>query len=173
MHDLLQGAADAIEAATGHLTVEQIDRPVPGAWSIGEILEHLTLSFSACAIGLEKAAASGNPKAGRRTLVRRLWRVLVVDLGYFPRARAAEAVMPRRSVSAENSRQAIHDALVRLDAALARAAERFGDQTPLLKHPYFGGLTVPQWRRFHWRHAVHHMRQVRRRSTAPLTNRPA
>ena len=39
---------------------------------------------------------------------------------------------------------------------------RFGDRTPLLNHPYFAGMSVRQWRKFHWRHTVHHMKQVSR-----------
>ena len=60
----------------------------------------------------------------------------------------------------------IDEALVRLDAVLDRAAERFGEGTPLLKHRYFAALTVRQWRRFHRRHTLHHLRQVRARASA-------
>ena len=37
----------------------------------------------------------------------------------------------------------------------------FGDSVPVSNHPFFAGLTVRQWRKFHWRHAQHHMKQVR------------
>jgi hypothetical protein len=88
-------------------------------------------------------------------------------LGYFPRARAPEVVYPRGSVPAERSREATVEALAAVDSALARAAERFGLATPLLKHAFFGAMTVPQWRKFHFRHTAHHMRQVRERATLP------
>ena len=162
MNAHLQRALDEVEAATGRLSVEEIARPVPGRWSVAEILEHLTLAFTVNVRALEKALASGDPKAGRPTPSQWLSRVLVVDIGYFPRARAPENVTPHGSIPPETSRSAIRDALATLDATLERAAARFGERQPLLKHAFFGGMTVPQWRVFHFRHARHHMRQVRR-----------
>lgn len=159
----LARARTAIRTTTGALTTEDIGRPVEGRWSIGEILEHLTLGFEVNTKALERAISSESTLARTPTLVQRAWRLLVIDLGYFPRAEAPESVRPRGSVEAEHSREAIDEALVRVDATLDRAAERFGVGTPLLKHPYFGALTVRQWRRFHWRHTVHHLRQVRAR----------
>ncbi|MGH8638452.1 MAG: DinB family protein, partial [Burkholderiales bacterium] len=43
MDSRLRSAFDAIEQAAGGLTPEVLARPVPGRWSIAEILEHLTL----------------------------------------------------------------------------------------------------------------------------------
>ncbi len=163
MHEHLQRARSAIEGATAHLTVELIGRAFPGKWSVAEILEHLTLTFTTNADALAKALASGEPRAARPTLLQFLGRVLVIDLGVFPRANAPAAVTPRGSIPPERAREAIAAALVRVDAALELAAARFGERTPLLRHAYFAGLTVRQWRRFHWRHTRHHMRQVRAR----------
>jgi hypothetical protein len=160
----LKIATSAIEAATGRLTVEQIGRRIPGKWSVAEILEHVTLGAMLTVEALEKALASGDTKARRPTLFQRLARVLVLDLGYFPRADAPANVTPRGSFAPEQSRGAALAAMAAVDSALARAADRFGEGTPLLKHPYFAALTVPQWRKFFWRHTVHHMRQVRRRT---------
>jgi hypothetical protein len=162
----LTRARTAVSTATGALTAEQIARPVEGRWSIGEILEHLTLSFQANAGALERAVASGATRAKPPTVVQRLSRLVVIGPGYFPRAQAPEAVRPRGTVEVERSREAIDEALVRLDAALVSAAERFGDNVPLLRHQYFGALTVRQWCRFHWRHTLHHLRQVRARARA-------
>ena len=162
----LAHARAAIRAATCDLTVERIAREVPGRWSIGEILEHLLLGFETNVAALEKALAAGATLASRPTFVQLLTRILVVDFGYFPRAQAPNSVQPRGSVGAEQVREAIDEALVRLDAVLDRAAERFGEGTPLLKHRYFAALTVRQWRRFHRRHTLHHLRQVRARASA-------
>ncbi len=162
----LKRAHDEIAAATAHLTVERIARQVPGKWSIALILEHLTLTFRLNASVLETALASGETRARRPTLYQWASRVLVIDVGYFPPARAPELVTPSGSIPPEQVRAAIAAALETLDATLDRAAERFGECTPLLKHAFFAALTVPQWRKFHWRHARHHMRQVRERSAA-------
>ncbi len=166
MDAYLQRARAEIEAATGHLTVEQIGREVPGKWSVAQILEHLTLTFRLNVSALEKALATGDTMARRPTLYQRLSRELVITVGYFPRAQAPVLVTPSGSIPPEEARAAIAAALAALDAALVRAAERFGERTPLLKHAFFAALTVPQWRKFHWRHTCHHMRQVRARSAA-------
>lgn len=86
-----------------------------------------------------------------------------MDVGYFPRGSAPEMTRPRGSIPAAQSLDAIRDALARLDAALTRAEVRFGRGALVANHPYFAGLTAAQWRKFHWRHTVHHMRQVQRR----------
>jgi hypothetical protein len=162
----LARARAAIRATTGDLTVERIAREIPGRWSIGQILEHLLLGFETNVAALEKALAAGTTLASRPTFVQLLTRILVVDLGYFPRVQAPNSVQPRGSVGADRVREAIDEALVRLDTVLARAAERFGEDTPLLKHRYFAALNVRQWRRFHRRHTLHHLRQVRARASA-------
>lgn len=162
----LKRAHDEIVAATGHLTVEQLARTAGGKWSPALILEHLTLTFRLNVSALEKSLAAGSTKARTPSLYQWLSRVLVLDVGYFPRANAPEGVVPSGSIPPEQVRAAIGEALTILDATLDRAAERFGEHTPLLRHAFFAAMTVPQWRKFHWRHACHHMRQVRHRAAA-------
>jgi hypothetical protein len=166
MDNHLKRAQDEIVAASGHLTVEQLTRSTGWEWSPALILEHLTLTFRLNVSALEKALAAGATKARRPGLRQWLGRVLVLDIGYFPPARAPEAVVPSGSIPPEEVRAAIAKALTVLDATLDRAAERFGANTPLLRHAFFAAMTVPQWRKFHWRHTCHHMRQVRRRTAA-------
>jgi Protein of unknown function (DUF1569) len=168
----LEQASAAVEAAVGGLTVEQVGRTIPGKWSVAEILEHLTLGLTINAQALERAVISGDPRAHPPRLAQRLARLVVVDLGYFPPAVAPGNVTPRGTLTPENCRQEVAAALVSADAALTRAADCFGERTPLLKHPFFAGLTVPQWRKFHWRHVVHHMRQVRARTSSGLPFNP-
>lgn len=162
----LQSALEEISEAAGSLDEGAISRCAAGQWSAGEILEHLTLAFSVCSAGLEKALALGQPRAGRPSVVQRLARMLVLDLGYFPRATAPETTRPHGTIAGTDALPAIRAALAHLDDALTRASARFGDDVPVINHPYFGGMSVRQWRKFHWRHAVHHMRQVRARMRA-------
>lgn len=162
MHPHLQRAIDAINSTTGSLTVESLSRCAPGKWSIAEILEHLTLVYTRNAAGFSKVVETGEPRASRPALKQRVGRTLVVDLAYFPRVPAPEASMPCGSMPAERVRELALAALAALDLAVARADARFGDRTPLLNHPYFAGMSVRQWRKFHWRHTVHHMKQARR-----------
>jgi hypothetical protein len=164
MDRFLELAREAVERTAGPLSPERIGQPADGRWSIAEILEHLTLAFRANAAAIDKVVASGELRARRPVLKQRLVRVLVIDFGYFPRAEAPERTRPQRSIPPGRSLTAIREALSAIDAALTRAESRFGDSVPVSNHPYFAGLTVRQWRKFHWRHTVHHMKQVRSQS---------
>lgn len=159
----LRAAREAIDAAAGHLSLDAMRRPVEGRWSAAEILEHLTLAFTLNAAALERPLASGELRVRDPVLHQRLWRVLVVDVGYFPKVEAPPMVLPCGSIEPERSIAAIQEALTSLDAVLTRVAARFGGDVPVANHPYFAGLSVRQWRKFHWRHTVHHMRQLRAR----------
>jgi hypothetical protein len=160
----LQRALESLEETTAALSIEQIARPVPGKWAISDILEHLTLAYRQGIDALERALASGECRVRRPTILERLARILVVDIGYFPRAKAPEAARPRGSIAPEHARETARTSLVALDDALTRAAGRFGEHTPVYNHPYFAALSVDQWRRFHLRHTLHHMAQARERA---------
>ena len=86
------------------------------------------------------------------------------QFGYFPRVQSPEGAQPKGSIAAENARERTREALGTLDQTLFRAIERFGERVPLFDHPYLGGMSAHQWKKFHWRHTVHHMRQVRERA---------
>jgi Protein of unknown function (DUF1569) len=160
MHHYIQRAVVSIEATTASLTVDSLNERPPGKWSVAEILEHLTLAFTRNAAGFAKAVETGQPRASRPGFKHLVGRTLVVDLGYFPRARAPETSVPSGSIPAGRVREAAIAALAALDLAAAQAEARFGDRTALLNHPYFSGMNVSQWRKFHWRHTVHHMKQA-------------
>lgn len=166
MHHHLQLALDEFEQATAGLDEARLARPVPGKWSGAEILDHLRLAFTVSAHALEKAADTGLKRAHRPRFYQWLARTTVIDLGYFPKAKSPEITSPGSTARPEPIVDATREALVAVDAALARAAARFGEDSPILDHPYFAGLSVRQWRKFHWRHLVHHMKQVRERSRA-------
>lgn len=48
-----------------------------------------------------------------------------------------------------------------MDAVISRAEERFGKRTRLLNHRILGPLLGRQWRKFHWVHGGHHVKQMR------------
>ena len=166
MNPYLQSARDLIDETVGRLSVETLQRKVDGRWSIGEILEHLTLVFTGSAATLEKALASGELRARRPTVKQTLGRILVVDLGYFPRVEAPSTSRPTGTIPADQALAAIRASLESLDGTLARVADKFGVSVPVSNHPYFAGLSVQQWQKFHWRHTGHHMKQARERSHA-------
>ena len=166
MNGFLESARDAIDAAAGRLTADTLARKVDGRWSIAEILEHLTLAFTANAAALEKPLASGELRVRTPVLKQHLGRFLVIQLGYFPRVEAPSMTRPSGTIPAERLLPALREALDNVDGTLARVGKRFGENVQVSNHPYFGGLTVRQWQKFHWRHTVHHMKQVRARSSA-------
>jgi hypothetical protein len=157
----LRRALEEVERAVGPLDAAAIGRSAGGRWSACEILEHLTLAFKANAAAFEKALALGTLKARPPTLAQRFGKLIVLD---FPRVEAPESTRPCGSVTPDGSLAAIRDALTTLDATMTRVVDRFGADVLAANHPFFAGLTVPQWRKFHWRHTVHHMRQVRERT---------
>jgi hypothetical protein len=163
----LQAAREAIRTAAGGLSGEVLTRKVDARWSIAEILEHLTLAFTAHAAALEKPLASGELRVHTPALKQVLGRVMVVEFGYFPRVEAPSMTRPSGTIPAERALTAIDDALETLDRTLDRVEAKFGAAVPVTNHPYFGGMSVNQWRKFHWRHTVHHMKQVTRRSAGP------
>jgi hypothetical protein len=163
--DYLKAAWTEIDRATRGLSHDQLSRvaAVPGRWTIAQILEHLLLAFTGNTKAFEKALASGEVRARQPMFTQRMGRLLVVECGYFPKAKAPEMTMPTGSVPPDQIVDAVRSALETLDGTLDRVADRFGAERLVANHPYFGGMTVPQWRKFHWRHTVHHMRQVRAR----------
>jgi hypothetical protein len=164
MDHYLKRALEEIERTVVPLDPGVLTRTVDGRWSACDILEHLMLAFKANAATFEKALASGTLKARPPRLAQRVGKLLVIDLGYFPRVEAPEGTRPCGSITPDGSLAAIRDALVTLDATMSRFVSRFGVEPLAANHPYFAGLTIPQWRKFHWRHTVHHMRQVRERA---------
>ena len=163
MDSYLKAAWTEIEDATRGLRSDLLARAAvrPGGWTIAQILEHLMLAFTGNTKTLEKALASGEVRARPPMFKQRLGRLLVVDLGYFPKAQAPEMTIPSGSVPPEQIVEAVRSSLDALDVTLDRIADRFGTEALVANHPYFAGMTVPQWRKFQWRHAVHHSRQIR------------
>lgn len=164
MNSDLQRALDLVNGTTRGLSVAQLSRPVPGKWSIAQVLEHLTLAFAGTAGAAERAIAEGTPRVRAPRVKDWLARTLVIDVGYFPRVKAPAEAQPSGAIPPEQVAQALRDAIANADDAFARAATTFGERTPLINHPYFGGLSVNQWRRFHLRHTRHHMQQVKERA---------
>ena len=167
MDPFLRRADESIRASAGHLRIETLAHPSEAGWSGLDILEHLTLAFRANAAAMRKAVESGTTRGRQPSITQALGRFLVINLGYFPRVKAPEATIPTRAIAPEQALQAILDGLATLDEAMTLAHNRFGPRALVANHPYFGGLTTPQWAKFHWRHTVHHMKQLRKRVRTP------
>ena len=87
-------------------------------------------------------------------------RLIVTRLGYFPTGRSSPpAVLPKGRPFVELS-IVIDPHLMLLDQRLKDVARAFGPRTPVLNHPILGPFSVADWRRFHWVHTRHHLRQM-------------
>ncbi len=156
----VQRTLHAIESATAGMDLKQLAAHPETKWSSSEILEHLLLTFSGTVKRLQRVLESGTPAAGRPSLRQRLIDVLLLDVGYFPSGREAPESVRPRGMPPQVILSAIRENLVRMDAVIADCERRFGAQTRIADHPILGPLTAGQWRKFHWVHTRHHMKQI-------------
>lgn len=145
------------------MTGSQFLRHPEGKWSASEILEHLARAFGGTTKGLRRCLDAGGSSAGSPTLKNRVAATMVVGLGYFPTGRLAPERTRPKGIPPEEAMQSIRENLTAMDEALAECEERFGRHDAILDHPVLGPLTVAQWRKFHWMHTRHHMKQVMKR----------
>lgn len=135
-----------------------------GKWNSAEILEHLLLSYAETTRGCLKAMEVGRPLGGTPTFRQHLATLLVAGLGFMPSGRRSpKQTIPRGTIPPGSLRK-FNDSLVAMDASLVDAEKRFGSKAKLLDHHILGPLSAQQWRRFHRTHAMHHIRQIKRRS---------
>ncbi len=156
----LQRVLEAIMDGTAGMTPGQLSARPAGKWSSAEILEHLTLTFRATATGLERVAQSGKPGARRPTLRDRLFTLVVVQFGYLPSGREAPEYTRPRGLPAASVLSTLRQDLQRMDAAIADCERQFGLRVKIANQPILGPLTATEWRKFHWVHTRHHLRQI-------------
>lgn len=85
----------------------------------------------------------------------------MVGLGYLPEGRTAPKNTTPRGLPPEQVLAEVSQKIAAMDAVIARAEEKYGKQTRLLDHPSLGPLRGQQWRKFHWVHGQHHVKQIR------------
>lgn len=137
-------------------------RPAEGKWCLAEVVEHLALAYEGTVKGMRRVLAAGAPMSTPPSPRQRLFKFIIVRVGYFPTGREAPRQVVPRGVALEEAVGRAHAALDALDAALNDAAARFGARRMLMNHPILGAFSVQDWRRFHRVHTSHHARQLRR-----------
>jgi hypothetical protein len=163
MHPHLARALEEMETAVGDLTPEELlRRPVEGKWSQAEILEHLARAFSSTSKLLGKHLDSGRPVDASPTLRHRVLATLVITMGRFPAGQPAPQFTLPTGSDPQHAVQMFRENLAIMDQMLVRTEERFGPRTRIASHFVFGPLTANQWRKFHYVHTRHHMKQVRK-----------
>ena len=164
MHPEIQEARDALFDAIRDIPADQADTAAGGKWSVAGIVEHLTLSYSKSAAGMERRRQKGPGTPARsRTFRQRLQQFIVVTLGYFPPGRESPTAVvptgrPYRDLLADLDR-----VFSELDASLTATGCALGGSRAVLDHPVLGPFSVNQWRKFHLVHTRHHAKQIRTR----------
>jgi hypothetical protein len=161
MNLYFQRLQDAIESATRNMSVAELkQRPAEGKWSSAEIMEHLNLTYTGTVKNLERSLAAGRPLGGAPTLKQRLKSSLVVDFGYLPNGRKSPEAAKPKGTQAENILREINSRIVQLDDVIEKCETKFGKRSFVANHPILGPFTMQQWRKFHWVHGRHHIRQI-------------
>ena len=162
----LQRLHDAITTAIHGMSAEDLTRHPAGAspekWCAAEVLEHLYLTYTDTIRGFERSLKSGKTRASSPTLKQRVATTLVVGLGHMPGGREAPERTRPKGALAEKVVADIGPRIVAMDELIARSEQRHGKRTKLLDHPILGPLTGTQWRKFHWVHGQHHVKQIQK-----------
>jgi len=156
----LQRLQDAIASATEGLNAEALALHAEGKWCAAEIMEHLYLTYTGTIKGFERCLEAGKPLARPITLRDRLRSFVVVKLNYLPEGRKAPKNTIPRGMLPEQVRAEVAATILAMDAIIARAEEKYGKSTRLLDHPILGPLRGREWRKFHWVHGSHHVKQI-------------
>jgi len=162
MDSYLERLQQAIASAAGGMTIEELTRHREGKWSAAEILEHLYLTYAGTVKGFERCLQAGKPLGGVCTIRQRVAITLVTGLGYFPRGRKAPERSVPKGMPAEKVVAEIGPQIAAMGKLIAECEARDGSRTTVLDHPILGPLTARQWRKFHWLHGQHHVKQILR-----------
>ena len=155
----LQQAREAIDAATQGMSPAQMAWHPEGKWCAAEVLEHLSLAFTSTSGLLKKCLAERKASTARPSLKQRMITLVVLDIGYFPTGRQAPEWTRPKGGAPEAALPAIREHLAQMDTDITECEKRFGGGI-LAVHPIIGPLTPQQWRKFHWTHTRHHMKQI-------------
>jgi hypothetical protein len=159
MDTLLEELRQALEASVEGFSTEQMSWHPAEKWCAAEVLEHLYLTYTGTVKGFDRVLSTGRPLAGRASMKQR-WRTLVVlGFDYLPEGRKAPKQTVPRGLPVEKVRSEVGLKLKEMDDIIARAVDRLG-HGQLLDHPSLGPLTGAQWRKFHYLHGRHHIRQI-------------
>jgi Protein of unknown function (DUF1569) len=157
-----------LASAVRGMTIEQLDYRPGGfpdghpdrKWSTAEVLEHLYLTYVGTRKGFERCLQSGKPLASPVTFAQRLKIALVIHLGYFPKGRKSPERATPKGTPTDKVMAEIGSQISTMGESIAKCEARYGSRTRVLDHPVLGPLTAPQWRKFHWIHGRHHLKQI-------------
>lgn len=170
----LEPLADAIERLT-QAEAQVAPLPGPGRWSAQQVIEHLILTYKLTNETLTRHLKNGQAVKRGRNLVLSLLRLQTIGFGHMPRGvPAIHAVRPREFTPLDGValRERFLAKAEEMDGLLSKARQKFGIQA-CGEHPFFGGLRVDEWRRYHAVHARHHLRQLEAAIQYARSGRPS
>jgi hypothetical protein len=162
MDAYLERLQQAITSATHGMSAEDLQRHPEGKWSTAEVLEHLYLTYNGSVKGFERCLQEGKPLARTPMLKDRLKAFFVTGLGRLPEGRKAPERTQPRGMLADKVTREIGPRISVMDDVITQCETRFGKRTRVLDHPILGPLTARQWRKFHWLHGRHHLKQIQK-----------
>jgi len=163
----------ALSEAIAGMSAEELSWHPPGKWRAAEVLEHLYLTYTGTIKGFTRVLEAGKPLATSASMRQRARIFVVVGLGYMPGGRKAPPMAHPRGLPAATVQAEIGAKIAEMDEIIRRCENGLGvgveklrgqailDQ-PILDHPILGPLTARQWRKFHFVHGMHHVKQIRR-----------
>ena len=160
MNSYLERLRESVEEAIRGATAEELMRHPEGKWSAAETLEHLFLTYSGTVKGFQRCLEAEAPLATSSHWRQRLFRAVVVGAGYMPSGREAPKIAHPRGTPVDRVLAEIGPQIAAMDEVIANCEKRYGSKTKLLDHPILGPLTAHQWRKFHWVHGRHHLKQL-------------
>ena len=161
----------ALSDAIAGMSVEELSWHPPGKWCAAEILEHLYLTYTGTIKGFTRVLEAGKPLATSATLKQRARILVVVGLGYMPGGRKAPPMAQPRGLPHATVQAEIGARIAEMNEIIGRCESGLGVEKlrgqsilgqPVLEHPILGPLTARQWRKFHFVHGMHHVKQIRR-----------
>lgn len=162
MDSRLEELKQAVESAVEGLSSEQLGWHPAEKWCAAEVLEHLYLTYTGTIKGFTKVLESGKPQATRASMKQRMQALVVVGFQHMPEGRQAPANTRPKGLPGVKVRSEVGAKIVEMDAIIAQCEARFGRSQRLLDHPILGPLTAAQWRKFHFVHGRHHVKQLLR-----------
>jgi Protein of unknown function (DUF1569) len=166
MDSYLERLQNAISSATRGMSAEDLTRAPHGKWCAAEILEHLYLTYTGTIKGFKRCLQTGKPLGSHCTFMQRVAIALVTELEYFPKGRKSPERACPKGMAVEKIVADIGPQIAAMGKLIAESEARYGSRTKVLDHPILGPLTARQWRKFHWVHGRHHVKQIQQRRTS-------
>jgi hypothetical protein len=152
----------AIASATQGMTAAELACRKEGKWSVAEILEHLYLTYTGTIKGFQRCLEAGKPLVTPASLRQRAKIAVVLGSGYMPGGAQSPPQARPRGLAQEKVRAEIAGQIAAMDEIITRCEAQYGARVKLLNHLILGPLNGPQWRKFHWVHGMHHLKQIAR-----------